>query len=123
MDNEQRRTTLRTLTDEQYQDIMDVVAIYPHITMKVTCEGKRKSMRRKRFLINLMFLVFDDENQHEITTGAVVTLNVHLDRANMSDLFSKQINGNIIENEINDEHVEEKEKVLTHSLLAFFLLY
>lgn len=39
MDDEDRRYTLRSLTDEQYHDLMNVVAIYPHITMNVSCEG------------------------------------------------------------------------------------
>jgi hypothetical protein len=39
MDDEQRRSMLRSITDEQYYDIMNVLAIYPHITMKVSCGG------------------------------------------------------------------------------------
>ena len=41
MDDEQRRSMLRSITDEQYCDIMNVLAIYPYITMNVTCGGIR----------------------------------------------------------------------------------
>ncbi len=39
MDDGQRRSVLRSITDEQYYDIMNVLAIYPHITMNVSCGG------------------------------------------------------------------------------------
>ena len=41
MADEQRRSILRSITDEQYCDIMNVLAIYPHITMSVSCGGNR----------------------------------------------------------------------------------
>jgi len=59
MDNDARRSMLRSITDEQYDDIMNVLSIYPYVTMDVSCE------------------VFDDEEVHKITTGAVVTLTIH----------------------------------------------
>ncbi|CAF2397134.1 unnamed protein product [Rotaria sp. Silwood2] len=97
MDDEQRRSMLRSITDEQYYDIMNVLAIYPHITMNITCG------------------VFDDEDEHIITTGAVVTLTVHLHRENMSSLFSKEINTNTfavvntLDDAKNDEQIDDKE--------------
>ena len=45
MDDDERRSMLRSITDEQYDDIMRVLAIYPHITMKVSCEGMRSLNR------------------------------------------------------------------------------
>ena len=42
MKDEDRRSMLRSITDEQYDDIMKVVAIYPCITMTVACAGKKK---------------------------------------------------------------------------------
>jgi hypothetical protein len=39
MDNEQRRSMLRSLTDEQYTDIMDALSIYPYVTMDVSWGG------------------------------------------------------------------------------------
>jgi hypothetical protein len=47
MDDEQRRSMLRSLTDEQYHDIMNVLAIYPHITMNVSYGGIELCLRRK----------------------------------------------------------------------------
>ena len=59
--------------------------------------------------------MFDDEDEHIITTGAVVTLTVHLHRENMSNVFSKELGGstttstNGIDEEINEEQIEDKE--------------
>ena len=91
MDNEARRSMLRSITDEQYDDIMNVLSIYPHVTMDVSCE------------------VFDDEEVHKITTGAVVTLTIHLQRENMSTVFNKELGTNAIENENHDDQREDKE--------------
>ncbi|CAF3492449.1 unnamed protein product [Rotaria sordida] len=97
MDDEQRRSILHSITDEQYYDIMNVLAIYPHITMNVT------------------YGVFDDEDEHIITTGAVVTLTVHLHRENMSSVFSKEMTtntfavANTLDDETNEEHIDDKE--------------
>lgn len=35
----ERRSLLRTLSDEQYQDVMNVVAVMPHVDIDVTCKG------------------------------------------------------------------------------------
>jgi len=70
-------------------------------------------------------LVFDDEDEHEITAGAVVTLTVYLHRENMSNVYSKQMNGNILDDELNEERIDDKEnreKVQKYFLL-FFLFY
>ena len=45
MNDEERRSMLRSITDEQYDDIMKVLAIYPHIKMNVTCEGSHRRNR------------------------------------------------------------------------------
>jgi len=97
MDDEERRSMLRSIADEQYDDIMKVLAIYPHLTMNVSCG------------------VFDDEDEHIITTGAVVTLTVRLHRENMSNVFNKEMNGNssiavnTLDDEINEEQMNDKE--------------
>jgi hypothetical protein len=39
MDDEERRSMLRSITDEQYDDIMNVLSIYPYLTMNVSCGG------------------------------------------------------------------------------------
>jgi translocation protein SEC63 len=91
MDNEARRSILRSITDEQYDDIINVLSIYPYVTMEVSCE------------------VFDDEEVHKITTGAVVTLTVHLQRENMSTVFNKEFGSNIVETEVNEDQRDDKE--------------
>jgi len=97
MDSDARRSILRSITDEQYDDIINVLSIYPHVTMDVSCE------------------VFDDEEVHKITTGAVVTLTIHLQRENMSTVFNKEIGSNTsatintLDDEANDEQIDDKE--------------
>jgi hypothetical protein len=60
-------------------------------------------------------LVFDDEDEHIITTGAVVTLTVHLQRENMSNAFDRDLTTslsapmNTPDDDINDEQIDEKE--------------
>ena len=71
MNEEDRRSIVRHLTDEQYQDVMRVCASYPLVNMDVKTE------------------VFDDEDEQIITTGAIVTVVVKLKRQNMSVLFEK----------------------------------
>lgn len=51
--------------------------------------------------ISICLLVFDDENECKITAGAVITLTVHIQRENMSSLFSKHID--------EEEQIDEKE--------------
>ena len=63
---------MRNLTDEQYDDIMRVCEYYPHVEMVIKSE------------------VFDDEDQHNITAGAIVTLTVTLKRQNLKVLFDKE---------------------------------
>ncbi|CAF4309063.1 unnamed protein product, partial [Rotaria magnacalcarata] len=76
---------------------MNVLSIYPHITMTVSCG------------------VFDDEDEHIITTGAVVTLTIHLQRENMSTVFNKELGSNTlaamntIDYEANEEQADDKE--------------
>jgi len=48
MDDEQRRSMLRSLTDEQYYDIMNVLSIYPHIKMDVSYKGIQLSLTNKK---------------------------------------------------------------------------
>ncbi|CAM4882334.1 unnamed protein product [Rotaria socialis] len=98
MGDEQRRSILRSITDEQYYDIMNVLAIYPHVTMTVS------------------FGVANDDDEHIITTGAVVTLTMRLHRQNMSSLFSKELainssalTNNTLNSEGNEEEIGDRE--------------
>lgn len=72
MNEEDRRSVVRHLTDEQYADVMRVCANYPLVSMDVKTE------------------VFDDEDEQIITTGAIVTVVVKLRRQNMSVLIDKE---------------------------------
>ena len=117
MDAEERRSMLRSITDEQYDDIMKVLAIYPHITMSVSCE------------------VFDDEDEHIITTGAVVTLTIHLQREDMSTVFNKELGWNAsatlntLDDDIAEEPTDDKEnrekvrRVIRPFRLIFLVLF
>ncbi len=68
----ERRSILRHLTDEQYDDIMRVCETYPHIEM------------------NIKSGVFDDDDENTLTVGAIVTLTVTLIRHNLRVLFDKE---------------------------------
>jgi len=69
MKGEERRSILRTLSDEQYEEVMKVLGSMPYIDFQVKCE------------------VIDDENPTEVTAGAIVTVTVMLERRPMSILF------------------------------------
>lgn len=60
------------MTDEQYDDIMRVCEFYPHVEMFIQSE------------------VYDDEDAHTITAGAIVTLTITLKRQNLRVLFDKE---------------------------------
>ncbi|PNF30988.1 Translocation protein SEC63-like protein [Cryptotermes secundus] len=62
----ERRHILRNLSDEQYEDVMNVVSKMPHIDFQVRSE------------------VIDDENPTVYTAGAIVTVTVTLVRYTLS---------------------------------------
>jgi len=70
MKDEERRSLLRTLTDEQYRDVIRVLSLMPVLNIKVTTE------------------VIDDEDQHVVTAGAVVTVTVCLTRKTMDTMMT-----------------------------------
>jgi translocation protein SEC63 len=53
---------LRSLSDDQYKDVIKVLAMIPYLEMEVETE------------------VVDDEEQHVVTAGAIVTVTVVLYR-------------------------------------------
>merc|ERR1711976_137465 len=55
MKDEDRRSLLRQLSDEQYKDVIRVLAMMPVLDVTITTE------------------VVDDEEQHVVTAGAIVT--------------------------------------------------
>lgn len=92
MKDEDRRSLLRSLTDDQYRDIIRVLALIPIIDVEVTTE------------------VVDDEEQHVVTAGAIITVTVILTRKTMDTLISGS-GVAISAFEDNDEgyHAEDKE--------------
>jgi translocation protein SEC63 len=68
--HEDRRSILRNLTDEQYADIMRVCSFYPHVEMDANLQ------------------IIDDEDEHTITAGALVTLVVNLTRHSMKSIMN-----------------------------------
>lgn len=72
MKDSDRRSILRHLTNEQYDDIIRVCSSYPLITMDVNIQ------------------VCDDEDEQTITAGALVTVVVNLERQNLEVLFEKE---------------------------------
>ncbi|CAF1011511.1 unnamed protein product [Brachionus calyciflorus] len=85
-----RRSILRHLTDEQYDDIMRVCSYYPHVDM--TCK------------VNII----DDEDEHTITAGALVNLIVNLKRESLKVLLGNED----VNSKQNDfEEIDAKEGV------------
>ena len=60
--DEERRSILRKLTDDQYRDVLRVLRDLPVLDVTITTE------------------VVDDEEQHVVTAGAIVTVTVLLER-------------------------------------------
>ena len=60
--DEDRRSLLRSLSDDQYRDVIRVLALVPIIGVEITTE------------------VVDDEEQHVVTAGAIITVTVILTR-------------------------------------------
>merc|ERR1719147_545971 len=65
MSAEDRRSILRGLAEEQYKDLVKVLGSFPHLTMDVTTE------------------VVDDETQHVVTAGSIVTVTIKVDRKSL----------------------------------------
>merc|ERR550532_3480559 len=68
MKDEDRKSILRTLSDEQYKDVIRVLAQIPVLDVTLTTE------------------VVDDEEQHVVTANAIVTVTVVLFRKTMESL-------------------------------------
>lgn len=84
---EDRRSLLRSLSDEEYENVMKVLGRMPYITFDINVE------------------VMDDENSTEVTAGAIVTVTVSLERKNMSSLFGDETVQEV--SEIVENGVEE----------------
>ncbi|XP_042908617.1 translocation protein SEC63 homolog isoform X4 [Parasteatoda tepidariorum] len=73
MKSDDRRAMLRSLNDDQYDDVLNVISNMPIIDVDVKSE------------------VLDDEDSCVITAGAIVTVTASLNRRNMSSLFDKEM--------------------------------
>ena len=62
MSDEDRRSLLRSLNDDQYKDLMKVLAGFPQISVEITTE------------------VVDDETNHVVTAGSIVTVTIKVRR-------------------------------------------
>ena len=58
---------MRSLTEEQYKDVIRVLAMIPVLDIEITTE------------------VVDDEEQHVVTAGAIITVTVVLNRRLATD--------------------------------------
>merc|ERR1712099_57181 len=68
MKDEDRKSLLRKLSDEQYKDVIRVLAMLPVLEVGTNTE------------------VVDDEEHHVVTAGAIVTVTVTLERKTMDSL-------------------------------------
>ncbi|RWS01622.1 Translocation protein SEC63-like protein [Dinothrombium tinctorium] len=88
MKDEERRSILRNLSDEQYEDIINVLGNMPLLEVDVKSE------------------VLDDEDSGTITAGAIVTVTVTLKRKPMRILFD-QITSHENEQDADDDDDQE----------------
>merc|ERR1712226_128132 len=98
MDNTERRQLLRTLSDEQYQDVLNVCRSFPHLNVDVKVK------------------VIDDEDMHLVTSGAIVTVVVNLTRTSLGELFEQDTgDSGYAGGEAGDPNNEEDETNITDS--------
>merc|ERR1711988_213281 len=68
LNDDERRSLLRKLSDEQYKDVIRVLAMLPVLEVGTNTE------------------VVDDEEQHVVTAGAIVTVTLLLERRTMESI-------------------------------------
>merc|ERR1711935_970306 len=76
LDDDERRSLLRKLTDEEYKDVIRVLASFPILDVIITTE------------------VVDDEEQHVVTAGAIVTVTLLLERGTMDSVMDIPLEDN-----------------------------
>merc|ERR1719158_1463612 len=89
MGDEDRRSLLRSLTDEQYKDLMKVLAGFPELSVTITTE------------------VVDDETQHVVTAGSIVTVTIMVGRKSL-DMYLGSL-GFGDEEELDDKDEDDNE--------------
>merc|ERR1719410_1206998 len=90
MSDEDRRLLLRGLAEEQYKDLVKVLGSFPSLSMSVTTE------------------VVDDEEQHVVTAGSIITVTIGLERQGL-DTFMGRV-GLTDEEDNEAEELDEEEK-------------
>merc|ERR1712240_650019 len=90
MSDEDRRLLLRGLAEEQYKDLVKVLGSFPSLSMSVTTE------------------VVDDEEQHVVTAGSIITVTIGLERQGL-DTFMGRV-GLTDEEDNEAEELDEKDK-------------
>ncbi|RWS25690.1 translocation protein SEC63-like protein [Leptotrombidium deliense] len=93
MKNDERRSMLRNLSDDQYEDIINVLGNLPLLDVEVKSE------------------VLDDEDSGTITAGAIVTVTVTLKRKPMRTLFDQTVIHDSTEDVHEEEDAEQVDKV------------
>ena len=84
---EESRALTRNLTDQEYENVMRVLAKMPLIDFSIRCE------------------VVDDEDSNVVTAGAIVTVTVTLIRRSMKELF-----GDVMA--VEKEGIQDQEVIL-----------
>merc|ERR1719340_597978 len=90
MGDEDRRLLLRGLAEEQYKDLVKVLGSFPSLSMSVTTE------------------VVDDEEQHVVTAGSIITVTIGLERQGL-DTFMGRV-GLTDEEDNEAEELDEEDK-------------
>ncbi|CAG2062441.1 unnamed protein product [Timema podura] len=90
--SEEKRSILRSLPDDKFEDVIKVLSKMPLIEFNVVSE------------------VIDDENPTVYTAGAIVTVTVTLIRKNMSELFEVDNEENIDLNAMEGEGEQGEEE-------------
>merc|ERR1719461_2418929 len=87
MKDEDRKSLLRKLSDEQYKDVIRALAMLPVLEVGTNTE------------------VVDDEEQHVVTAGAIVTVTVTLERKTMDSLADLPLDD--LEDDKDEKEIEE----------------
>merc|ERR1719166_199305 len=90
MSDEDRRLLLRGLAEEQYKDLVKGLGSFPSLSMSVTTE------------------VVDDEEQHVVTAGSIITVTIRLERQGL-DTFMGRV-GLTDEEDNEAEELDEEDK-------------
>merc|ERR1712048_325991 len=94
MAEEDRRSLLRSVTDEQYKDLMKVLGCIPQLSMTITTE------------------VIDDETQHVVTAGSIVTVTIKVTRKGLDMHLGSLGFGDDEDIDDEDKEVDDNELML-----------